>query len=274
MNARPGRSFLSTPRRSARIGAFPGRSDEPESRPAPPLIGLTTSVTVGASPERAYTNATYIRAVQQAGGIPVLLPPQLDLASLEALWSRLDALLLTGGGDIDPARYGEDPHSTVYEVSEARDALELTLSRRAVEDEVPVLAICRGVQVLNVALGGSLHQDIPSHVPGALPHSQKEDRTRPTHAVKVMGEGTRLGAIVGSLELDVNSMHHQAIKKLGQGLREVAWAPDGVIEGLELAGDRFVVGVQWHPEELVGHDAAARNLFAALVEAARLRVRR
>jgi putative glutamine amidotransferase len=212
-------------------------------------------------------------AVQQAGGVPVLLPPQLDVESLETLWSRLDGLVLTGGGDLDPARFGEARHPAVYEVSAARDELELTLSRRAVDDDVPVLAICRGIQVLNVALGGTLHQDIPSQIPAALQHSQKAPRHEATHAVKVMGEGTRLGTIVGDLELNVNSFHHQAIRTLGAGLREVAWAPDGVIEGVELPGDAFVVGVQWHPEELVAHDRAARSLFAAVVDAARRRAR-
>jgi putative glutamine amidotransferase len=125
---------------------------------------------------------------------------------------------------------------------------------------------------VNVALGGTLCQDIADQMGGRIAHSQTEPRDRPTHRVKVMGEGTRLGKILGAVELDVNSMHHQAIKTLGNGLREVAWAPDGVIEGAELEDSgRFLVGVQWHPEELVGHDAAARNLFAALVERARER---
>jgi putative glutamine amidotransferase len=241
----------------------------------PPLVGVTTSVTTDGTPERAYTNAAYIRAVQRAGGVPVLLPPQLDAASLEALWSRLDGLLLTGGGDVDPARFGEERHPAVYDVSAARDELELTVTERALEDDVPVLAICRGIQVLNVALGGSLHQDIPTDLPGALTHSQKEPRDRATHPVEVTAEGTQLAAILGRPEVDVNSMHHQAIKTLGSGLREAARAPDGVIEAVELPGDeRFVVGVQWHPEELVGHDEAARRLFAALVEAARRRAGR
>ena len=156
-----------------------------------------------------------------------------------------------------------------------RDGLEITVTRRALEDDVSLLAICRGIQVLNVALGGTLVQDIPSEVPGALEHSQKAPRAQATHAVKVMGEGTRLGAVVDAVELQVNSLHHQAIGALGEGLREVAWAPHGVIEGVELPGDdRFVVGVQWHPEELTGHDPAARKLFAAVVEAARRRALR
>jgi putative glutamine amidotransferase len=235
-----------------------------------PLIGITTSVTVDKSPERAYVNIAYIRAVQDAGGIPLLLPPHLTAPVQAALWERLDGLVLTGGGDIDPARFGQARHPKTDDVAPARDELELGLTRRALDEDVPLFAICRGIQVLNVALGGTLVQDLPGERPSSIAHSQREPRHEPTHAVKVMGEGTRLGRVLGSLEVSVNSMHHQAIDRLGLGLREVAWSPDGVIEGVELPGDdHFVLGVQWHPEELVGHDQAARNLFTALVEAAR-----
>jgi putative glutamine amidotransferase len=241
---------------------------------AAPLVGITTSITVGAVPERAYVNGAYIRAVQEAGGIPVLITPHFTPEVQAALWHRLDGLVLTGGGDIAPGRFGEARHPTVDEVSPARDELEIDLTRRAVADAVPLFAICRGIQVLNVALGGTLVQDLPSEWPNALSHSQTAPRHQPTHAVKVMGEGTHLGRLLGTLELDVNSMHHQAIKQLGEGLREVAWAPDGVVEGVEMPGDdRFVLGVQWHPEELVAHDQAARNLFTAIVDAARRRAR-
>ena len=239
-----------------------------------PLIGITTSITVGTVPERAYVNGAYVRAVQAAGGIPVLLTPHFTPEVQAALWQRLDGLVLTGGGDIEPGRFGEARHPTVDEVSPARDDLEIDLTRRAVAENVPLFAICRGIQLLNVALGGTLVQDLASEWPNALPHSQKAPRTQPTHAVKVMGEGTHLGRVLGALELEVNSMHHQAIKQLGEGLREVAWAPDGVVEGVEMPGDdRFVLGVQWHPEELVSHDQAARNLFTAIVDAARRRPR-
>jgi putative glutamine amidotransferase len=239
-----------------------------------PLIGITTSVTVDKVPERAYVNGAYIRAVQAAGGIPVLLTPHFTSEVQAALWQRLDGLLLTGGGDIEPARFGEPRHPTVDDVAPARDELEIGLTRRALADDVPLLAICRGIQVLNVALGGTLVQDIASELPGALAHSQTAPRHEPTHAVKVMGEGTRLGRVLGAAEIAVNSLHHQALKGLGEGLSPVAWAPDGVIEGVEMAGERFVLGVQWHPEELVGHDPAARHLFAAVVDAARHRARR
>jgi putative glutamine amidotransferase len=245
--------------------------------PGAPLIGITTSVTpdgdTGASPPRAHLNRAYVVAVQQAGGVPVLLPPYLDGRTREALWSRLDGLVLTGGGDLDPARFGERRHETVEGVSDTRDAMELEVTRRALDEAVPLFAICRGVQVLNVALGGSLHQHIPDAYPAsAIAHGQTAPRSQPTHAVKVMGEGTRLGAILGALELEVNSFHHQAVKRPGRGLREVAWAPDGVIEGVELPDARaLAIGVQWHPEDLVGHDPAARGLFRALVEAAQAR---
>jgi putative glutamine amidotransferase len=239
-----------------------------------PLIGVTMSATADGAPDktppRAWLNNAYLLAVQQGGGIPVLLPPHLEGRALDALWSRLDGVLLTGGGDIAPARFTEDPpHPTVDGVSTARDRLEIEVTERALHDGRPLLAICRGIQVLNVALGGSLVQDIASEHPKALVHAQTAPRTQATHPVKVMVEHTRLGATLGGPEVQVNSFHHQAIKRLGRGLRDVAWAPDDVIEGVELPDARaFVLGVQWHPEELVGHDAAARSLFRALVSAA------
>ena len=237
-----------------------------------PLIGVTISVTVGKYPERAYVNAAYVNAAQQAGGIPVLLPPQLDATALAALWPRLDGLILTGGDDVDPARFGESRHPATGDVSPARDALEIELCHRALEQGRPLLAICRGLQVLNVALGGSLHQDIPSAPGSPFDHSQKElqqtRRDQPVHHVKVQ-EGSRLAKILGTLEVDVNSFHHQALNVLGRGLTPVAWSPDGIVEGAEMQdGGRFVVGVQWHPEDLVEHDPAARRLFAAFVTAA------
>jgi len=240
-----------------------------------PLIGVSTSVTLDRYPDRAYVNAAYLGAVQQAGGIPVLLQPQLEPPARAELLKRLQGILLTGGGDVDPARFGEAPHPTTADVSAARDGLEVDLTRWAIETRTPLLAICRGLQVLNVALGGSLHQDIPSALGSPLDHRQADllgrSRSTPVHHVKVQ-DGSRLAGILGALEVDVNSFHHQAINRLGRGLRDVAWAPDSIVEGVELVDDsRFVVGVQWHPEELVGHDRTARNLFRALVERARER---
>jgi putative glutamine amidotransferase len=240
---------------------------------SPPLIAVSTSVTVDKYPERAYVNAAYLNAIQQAGGVPVPVPPQLSAVARTEILKRVHGVLLTGGGDVDPARFEETPHPTTSEVSTARDTLEIDLTQWAIDRRVPLLAVCRGLQVLNVALGGSLHQDIASDPGSPLDHSQAGlqggARHIPTHQVKVR-DGSRLAGILGALEVDVNSFHHQAIKRLGRGLADVAWAPDSIVEGVELIDNGlFVVGVQWHPEELVGNDRAAFNLFAALVERAR-----
>ena len=234
-----------------------------------PLIGVSTSITVGATPERAYVNSAYLHAVQQAGGVPVPLPPQLSAASLRRLSDDLHGLLLTGGGDVDPALFGEAPHPALYDVAPSRDTLETSVLHLALARSLPVLAVCRGIQVLNVALGGSLHQDVATEPGTQLLHSQKEPRDQPTHKVKVAA-GSRLAETLATDELEVNSMHHQAIHRLGGGLTAVAWAPDQLVEGVELDDPtRFVLAVQWHPEELVGHSEPARRLFSALVAAAR-----
>src|SRR6266498_1636007 len=237
--------------------------------PREPLVGVTTSITVDQNPERAYVNSAYLHAVQQAGGVPVLLPPQLSKSSLERLVRGLDAVLLTGGGDMDPACFGEAPHSTLYDVAPARDALETAVTHIALEKRTPLLAICRGIQVLNVALGGSLYQDVGTDPGTEVQHSQKEARDQTTHKVTV-APGSRLGRVLGAEDIEVNSFHHQVIKALGRGLTAVAWAPDQLIEGVELADDsRWVVGIQWHPEHLTEHSEPARRLFSALVDATR-----
>ena len=237
----------------------------------PPFIGVSTSITIGTQPERAYVNSSYLFAVQQAGGVPVVLPPQLSPRALEALAATLDGLLLTGGGDMDPVAFGEAPHPTLYDVAPSRDLLETTALGVAMDRRLPILAVCRGIQVLNVAFGGSLHQDVPSDPGTPLAHSQKEPRDQPSHAVKLAPD-SRLATVMDTDAADVNSMHHQAVKALGRGLRAVAWAPDQIVEGVELDDPaRFVLGVQWHPEELVRHSEAARRLFSALVDAARPR---
>jgi putative glutamine amidotransferase len=234
-----------------------------------PLVGVTTSITIGQTPERAYVNSAYLHALQQAGGVPVLLPPQLSKASLERLVRGLDALLLTGGGDVDPATFGEAPHPTLYEVAPSRDALETQVTHMALEKRTPLLAICRGIQVLNVALGGSLHQDVVTEPGTDIQHSQKEARDQTTHKVTVTPQ-SRLARVLGTEDVEVNSFHHQVIKSLGRSLVPVAWAPDQLIEGVELDDDsRWVLGVQWHPEHLVGSSEPARRLFSALVTAAR-----
>ena len=187
----------------------------------------------------------------------MLLPPQLSKTSLERLVRGLDAVLLTGGGDVDPASFGETPHPTLYDVAPSRDALETSVTHMALEKNTPLLAICRGIQVLNVALGGTLYQDVGTEPGTAIQHSQKEARDQTTHKVTV-APGSRLAKVLGTDDVEVNSFHHQVIKALGRGLKPVAWADDQLVEGVELDDDsRFVVGVQWHPEHLVGGSESA-----------------
>ena len=233
-----------------------------------PLIGVSTSIIAGKEGERAALNSAYLAAVQGAGGVPILLPPQLDGRARRELFERLDGVLLTGGGDLNPKLFKEPRHKTVSGVSDARDGLEIALVEHALARRLPVLAICRGVQVLNVALGGSLYQDVASAPGSSIEHSQTAPRHESTHKVKVVS-GSRLERVLGVDQLEVNSFHHQAIKALGRDLKAVAFAEeDGLIEGAELGdSSRFVIGVQWHPEELAPQHETARRLFQALVTA-------
>lgn len=236
-----------------------------------PIIGVTTSCERTAKGvDRACLNAAYIRAVERAGGIPLLLTPYHSPAALAALSTRLDGLLLTGGGDVDPAEFGEVQHPMTDLIYAERDDLELRhVTRQAIDAGLPLLAICRGLQVVNVALNGTLHQHVPDTFGEDIAHSQPGARSDRTHEVMIE-PGSRLASLAGTDRLGVNSFHHQAIKDLGDGLTPVAWAPDKVVEAVERPGARgFLLAVQWHPEELVDVDPAALRLFEALVEAAR-----
>ena len=240
---------------------------------AAPLIGVTTSCErTPKHVDRAFLNASYVRAVERAGGTPILLTPYHSPHAIEALWPRLAGILLTGGGDIAPARFREAAHPETSLVSEERDALELDLvARRAVHEGVPLLAICRGLQVLNVALNGTLHQHVPDEYGTAPAHAQEEPRSTRTHGVTIAADSA-LARVCGTTALRVNSFHHQAIKDLGDGLEAVAWADDKLVEAVEKPdAPGFLLAVQWHPEDLVDVDAAARQLFEALVHAAATR---
>jgi putative glutamine amidotransferase len=232
-----------------------------------PLIGITTSrKPIGQDGAQVYLNDAYSRAVLQAGGLPVLIPVGLPKERITELLARLDGVLLSGGGDIDPALFGGEAHPKVYEVDAARDELEITLARGLIQGGKPVLAICRGAQVINVALGGSLYTHIADQFPGALNHERAPDapRTRISHEVEVKA-GTHLAAILQVGRVGVNSLHHQGIRDLAAGLTVSATAEDGLIEGVELPGHPFAVAVQWHPEWLQD-DPIQRALFQAFVE--------
>jgi putative glutamine amidotransferase len=248
-----------------------------------PRIGLTASVMpTRLGTRRTFLNEPYIIAIQEAGGIPLVVTPAHAGAALRGLFELLDGLVLTGGEDVAPERYGEEVQRPNVEVVPERDALEFTLLEWALAEDLPVLAICRGVQVLNVGLGGTLYQDLAADRPAHLGHDQSlgeapRPRTDPHHPVAVRS-GSCLADLLGLEEIEVNSLHHQGIKGLAPPLVPVAHAPDGLVEGVESADQArwsFIVGVQWHPEELAraGH-APSRRLFERFVAVAAKRARR
>ncbi len=241
-----------------------------------PLIGLTTyrrPVDFGGF-QSDLTGLTlpYLDAVRAAGGVPLLLPHQADPDELLALAGRLDGLVLPGGEDVAPAEYGETTIPECGAVDAGRDVLELTLARLAIETGLPLLAICRGHQVLNVALGGALWQDLRSQCPQAQRHDYygPDYRSFLAHPVRLQA-GSRAAAILGTDAIGTNSSHHQAVRDLAAGLVATGHAPDGVIEAIELSGHPFALGVQWHPEGMFRQDPRMLRPFEALVEAARER---
>ncbi len=238
-----------------------------------PTIGITCTIfqrDQNQRPPDTGQNQSYVDAVIRAGAAPLLIPNVTDRALLRTLYGRLDGLLLSGGGDIDPTYYGEARHEKCGLPSPERDETELALIRWAVEDGMPLLAICRGIQVLNVALGGTLYQDIEAQAPGAERHSWSPGYPRDyiAHSVSIEPQ-TRLAHIVGADPLPVNSFHHQSVKDVAPGLTVTARAPDQIIEAVEANGHAFVVGVQWHPEGLASSDTRAQGLFDALVTVCR-----
>jgi len=239
-----------------------------------PIIGITCGrYQLDGGWERCGQNMSYINAVALAGGAPLLIPLFTDEIALRAIYRMLDGLLLSGGVDIDPSRYGQTPHEKLGAVDALRDEVELTLTRWAVEEDKPVFAICRGIQVLNVALGGTLYQDIPSQIESALQHPYQPGKARDflAHSVELVPH-TLLADMLSLSEnsVAVNSMHHQSLWDVAPGCIVTARAPDGVIEGIECPQHRFVVGVQWHPEEMVDGYPIMHGLFRSFVEAARV----
>jgi putative glutamine amidotransferase len=243
-----------------------------------PLIGVTVSeirrkedVQRVPQGEPAQTEMTlgmaYMRAVERAGGLPVALSP-LATMNVDSLLDHLAALLLTGGPDLDPSCYGAEPHPELGPTDRGVDLFELDLCRSAYERRMPILGICRGAQVLNVARNGTLHQHLRDVNGGAVEHRQPTPGDHVTHEVRVAPDSA-LAQTTGGGPVKVNSFHHQAIDRLGLGLRAVAWANDGLIEALEGTDERFVMGVQWHAETLVDQ-AEHLALFECLVEAARI----
>ena len=237
-----------------------------------PLIGCTTyRKTADHSPPNDILGLmpSYLEAVKAAGGIPVMIPLGLSDDDLRTAVQQMDGILLPGGGDIEPGIYQGQGHPTVGGVDEDRDRVEITVARTAVTQQKPLLAICRGLQVLNVALGGSLWEDVELLMPQAMHHEHVHSHPRNYLAHNVTIEpDSLLAKQLGMTETAVNSLHHQGIRRLAADLRATAVAPDGLIEGVEVISHPFALGVQWHPENLIHDVPHMLRLFRGLVEAA------
>lgn len=238
----------------------------PGGASARPVIAVPCDVRVEAR-TLAFVFEEYVRCVERAGGLPLLIPPLTDTASISQILDRVDGVLFVGGEDIDPRAYGEEPLPTHTPVREGRGRFDLALARGVLERRLPVLGVCYGSQLLAVAGGGALWQDLATQVKGARDHGGRFPDL-PFHPIDVT-DGTRLGAILGPGPVVVNTAHHQSVKRLGPGWRTAAHAEDGVIEAIE--GDdaaHFALGVEWHPE-LIADRPEQQRLFDALVAAAR-----
>lgn len=245
-----------------------------------PVIGVPTHTlqVLGGIPSECppswVMSQRYVNTLAAAGALPWLIPLLPDEATVREMYEELDGVFLPGGADVDPASFGATRHpKTDLRTDPPRDLVELAFVRWALADGKPVLGVCRGVQIINIACGGTLWQDVADERPGSIKHDyfpfggQQWSRDHLAHPVRVIA-GSRLAESAGAGEMQVNSMHHQGIRELGAGLVATAFAPDGLIEGAELAEGQFVVGVQWHPEVLTDSDARMRRLFRAFIDAA------
>lgn len=234
-----------------------------------PLIGFTTShfVAPGTGWEYNRGYVPIIQAIEEAGGLPVLIPINVNRDTVRGIYERLDGVLLPGGGDVRPSTYGQEAHPATDNIHDDRDEIEIQLTRWAVEDNLPLFGICRGHQVMNVALGGTLVQDIPSQIGEKTPHNITEPRSYRAHKVDI-DPASRLASILGGTRFEVNSLHHQGIQMAAPDACITAYAPDGVAEALEVPDKKFVLSVQWHPEDFYREDPAMQRLFRAFIEAA------
>ena len=240
-----------------------------------PLIATTTTSyeDPGYRTPQIMLGSPYLAAVERVGGTPLLVTPAHDEESIVRLVDLADGIVLTGGEDVDPSCYGHEPHPKLSTVNRSRDRMEMVALQRALERGRPVLAICRGVQLLNVALGGTLFQDLPSERAEGIIHEQDAPINERWHAARV-AEDSQLAQIFGATDLFINSFHHQGINRLAEPLRPVAWAEDGLIEGVEGLDHPWLIGVQWHPERGEAETRGDRRhpdnrLFFAFVDAAR-----
>ena len=225
------------------------------------LVGITTYPPNATG--RYELPTEYVAAVRRAGAIPVLIAP--GEAEIDDLLARLDGVILAGGGDLDPQRWGGEPHPTIEFVDADRDDLELALAERVLDEGIPTLAICRGLQVVNTVLGGTLHPHLADAVESDVPH-RAEPKWSHTHVIDAEA-GSLVAEVMGAEQVEPACWHHQAIARPGAGLAITAWSPDGVIEAVELAGHPWMIAVQWHPEMTAADDQTQQRLFDGLVDA-------
>lgn len=232
-----------------------------------PIIGITAAIE---KEHKSMLNNNYVQAIIQAGGLPIILPADVE-KDIEQLVTIVDGLLLTGGGDIDPELFDEDPHSKLGEISPSRDIFEIELTKEMLKLNKPILGICRGLQILTVVFGGNLFQDIHSiHTKTLLlQHMQQAPRSHPSHFIEVE-ENSLLESIAKSTRFKVNSFHHQSAKHVPKSLIVSAKTSDGIIESIESPAHRFVMGVQWHPEALAeAGDEISQRIFSKFIEKSR-----
>lgn len=236
-----------------------------------PVIGISTNIlTITDKPfvghERIYVNQGYVESVTRAGGIPLLLPIVKDLQLFSQILPMIDGLLLTGGQDVHPLHYNEEPHPKLGRTVEDRDKLEFSILSQMQEQKKPILGVCRGMQLINVAFGGTLYQDIPDQIPlSTLKHAQEEAPQSATHKINIV-KGSFLETLIGDTTFSCNSLHHQAVKDLASGFIVNAKADDGVIEAIVHTGPSWIVGVQWHPEMLIDTYPVMNKLFEAFIK--------
>jgi len=230
-----------------------------------PIIGIAISNRVKSKKIYSVINNDYIKAVQKAGGIPILIPFSNNMENIKEYTDKIQGIIFTGGEDISPLVYNEDPLKEVECIIEERDRFELELFKEVYEKQIPILAICRGLQLINIALGGNLYQDINYQIPNSYGHAPKNtSRHNLYHSVKIKKD-SKLFDIFKTEDLKVNSFHHQSIKKLGNDLKITALSNDGIIEAIESTNEKFLVAVQWHPENLVEHHTEFLKFFEALI---------
>ncbi|ASN05397.1 gamma-glutamyl-gamma-aminobutyrate hydrolase family protein [Virgibacillus necropolis] len=234
-------------------------------QPIKPVIGITSSIVNHDGIPSVNLHEKYIRSVTKAGGIPIVIPTGTE--DMPEVWTSIcNGIILSSGEDIDPHSYQANPEPRIQKTNEKRDLIEMGLVKNALNQKKPIFAICRGITMQNVALGGTVIQDIETNNPNAIKHFQQAARPNPTHEIQI-GDDSQLFQILKSSTFRVNSMHHQAIDKLAPGLKIVAVAPDGIIEAVEgVDKSSLWLAIQWHPEEMASEDPAMQGLFKAFID--------